>query len=254
MPYIIVEGRRIFFARHRSIPEGKPPLVLIHGAGGSHQHWLHQVRHLSGSSTYALDLPGHGRSEGPGRSSISAYASWLLAFVDAVGLDRPVLVGHSMGGAIGLYMALHHPSRLTGLGLVATGARLRVAPQILEGVQQDSQGAVRLICGWAFGPEAKREMVRLARQQMSATPASVLYGDFVACDSFDVMDRLAEIRLPATIICGTRDRLTPFKYSVKLRDMIRGSTLHLVEGVGHMVMIESPQSVVQALSSLLQDL
>jgi pimeloyl-ACP methyl ester carboxylesterase len=89
---------------------------------------------------------------------------------------------------------------------------------------------------------------------MSTTPPDVLHGDFVACDAFDIMDRLGEIAAPTVIVCGTQDWLTPSKYSIYLRDHIAGATLHLVEGAGHNVMIERPEAVVEALEGFLAGL
>jgi pimeloyl-ACP methyl ester carboxylesterase len=229
-------------------------VVFVHGAGGTHQHWLYQVRDLAQAPTYALDLPGHGRSEGPGRDSIPAYGDWLVAFLDAAELEQVVLVGHSMGGGIALDVALRYPDRLAGLGLIATGARLRVAPAILSGIQENKEGAVRLICRAAFGPEAPDEMERLGRRQMGAIPADVLHGDFAACDAFDVMDQLNRIEAPTLVLCGTQDRLTPTKYAFYLRDGIAGATLTLVEGAGHMVMVEQPTAVVRSLTDFLERL
>jgi pimeloyl-ACP methyl ester carboxylesterase len=255
MPYLRIKGKTTYYAHRRPVPAGQPPVVFVHGAGGTHQHWLYQVRDLSAptqgdlprSPTYAPDLPGHGRSEGPGRESIQAYGEWLLAFLDAVELEQAILVGHSMGGAIALAAALHYPQRVAGLGLVATGARLKVAPAILEGILTDHQAAVRLICDWAFGPETPQELVRLGRRQMGQVPANVLYGDFVACDAFDIRPRLDSVSVPTLILCGTCDRMTPVKYSTYLRDHISGAALHLVEGAGHMVMIERPQALLRPL-------
>ena len=254
MPFLTVAGFEVHYAQRRPVPESGPPVVFVHGAGGTHQHWLYQVRDLPGSPSYAVDLPGHGRSAGLGRDRVAAYADWLVAFFDAAGLDRAVVVGHSMGGAIAQDVALRYADRIVGLGLVATGARLRVAPAILDGILADREAAVALITDWAFGPEAPPEMVRLGRRQMGETPAEVLHGDFVACDVFDVRARLGEIAAPTLVLCGTKDRLTPSKYSVFLRDGIAGATLHLVEGAGHMVMVERPQAVVQALTGFLETL
>jgi pimeloyl-ACP methyl ester carboxylesterase len=159
-----------------------------------------------------------------------------------------------MGGGIALDVALRYPHRVAGLGLVGTGARLRVAPIILESIRQAPEEAIQLIGDWAFGPEAPPEMVRLGRRQMSQTPADVLHGDFVACDAFDVMERLGEITAPAFVLCGTQDRLTPPKYATYLRDHIANATLHLVEGAGHMVMIEQPQAVTKALAAFVDRL
>jgi pimeloyl-ACP methyl ester carboxylesterase len=254
MPFLTVAGARVYYAYHRPVPTCRPPVVFIHGAGGTHQHWLYQVRDLPGATTYALDLPGHGRSEGPGSDSIAAYGDWLVAFLDEAGVDQTILVGHSMGGGLALDVALRYPERLAGLGLVATGARLRVIPAILDGILQNPEAAVRLICDFAFGPEAPSEMVRLGRRQMNETPAEVLYGDFVACNTFDVMERLGEIAMPTLVLCGTQDHITPLKYSVYLREQIKGATFNLVEGAGHMVMVERPRSVSQALTTLLEEL
>lgn len=248
MPYLNVAGTRIHYAHRRPVPAEGPPVVFLHGAGGSHQHWLYQVRNLPQSPTYAPDLPGHGRSDGPGYDSIPAYGDRLVAFLTALGIERAVLVGHSMGGGIALDVALRYPQRVVGLGLVATGARLRVAPAILQRILPDPETAVQTICEWAYGPEAPQEMVRLGRRQMGATPPQVLYGDFVACDAFDVMGRLGEIAAPTLVVCGTQDRLTPPKYSSFLRDQIAGATLHLVEGAGHMVMLENPEAVTRAVA------
>jgi pimeloyl-ACP methyl ester carboxylesterase len=251
VPFVPVASARTHYVYRRPVPTAGPPVVFLHGAGGTHQHWLYQVRDVPHSATYALDLPGHGRSEGEGRDSIAAYGDWLVAFLDAVGEEQAVLVGHSMGGAIVLDVALRYASRVAGLGLVATGARLRVAPAILDGIHQDYEAAVRLICDFAFGPETPPEMVRLARRQMGEIPPEVLYGDFVACDAFNVMGRLGEIADPAFVLCGTQDHLTPSKYSVYLRDHLPHAVLHLVEGAGHMVMVERPAAVVEVLSSFL---
>lgn len=251
MSTVQVMGGEVFYVGRRPVPERQPPVVFVHGAGGTHQHWLYQVRDLPETATYAPDLPGHGRSQGPGRDRIAAYSDWLVAFLDSVGLEQVVLTGHSMGGGIALEVALRYPGRVAGLGLVATGARMGVAPALLERLEQDPEAAARLIAGWSYGPEATAEMVRQGRRQLQQAQPKVLYGDFVACDAFDVRECLAEISAPAFVLCGTQDRMTPAKYAAFLRDGIAGSTLHLVEGAGHMVLLEQPQAVTSALLGLL---
>jgi pimeloyl-ACP methyl ester carboxylesterase len=247
MPFATLSGARGYFAQRLRPSEAALPVVFVHGAGGTHQHWLYQMQALSSTPTYALDLPGHGRSEGAGHDSIGAYAEWCLAWMDVLGLERAVWVGHSMGGAVTLDLALRWPSRVAGLGLVATGARLRVAPAILQGIGQDFSAAVRLISRYAFGPQADPELVKMGQQQMGQTPPDVLYNDFLACDRFDVCQLLAEIRAPALVMCGTQDRLTPPKYATFLHERLADAELKLVDGAGHMVMLEQPGAVTQAL-------
>lgn len=248
MPYTNVAGEKIFYVHHQGDPKEQHPLVFVHGAGGSHLNWPPQLRRLAGANTYALDLPGHGQSEGQGRRSISAYADFVAAFLETLGLEKVTLVGHSMGGATALDFALRYPERLAGLVLVGSGARLRVAPTILNGIRQDFQAAVRLITDYAFAPDAPEQLKGEGRRQMGQTHPDVLYSDFAACDAFDVMDRLGDIRCPTLAICGTADRLTPPKYSTYLCDNIPGAQLILVEGAGHMVMLEQPEAVSQAIA------
>jgi pimeloyl-ACP methyl ester carboxylesterase len=251
MSYVTIAGERTFYALYQGDVAGKRNLVLVHGAGGSHLDWPAPLRRLKGANVYALDLPGHGRSEGPGRSSITAYRDFLLAFLDALGLERATVVGHSMGGGIALAFALHYPDRLAGLILVGSGARLRVAPAILTGILPDFEATVDLILDYAFGPGATEQLKRLGRQRLLKTPPQVLHGDYAACDAFDVMERLGEVRCPTLVICGTADRLTPPKYAIYLRDHIPGAELVLVDAAGHMVMLEKPEIVARAISKFI---
>src|SRR5512139_1972635 len=130
MPYLDLDGERIYYALHRNQADGVP-VLLIHGAGESHLVWPFGLRRLPGTIVYAIDLPGHGKSAGPGRITIADYAEWLVSWLDTRRVPAAVLIGHSMGGAIAQWLALTCPDRTAALVLVATGAKLRVAPQLL---------------------------------------------------------------------------------------------------------------------------
>jgi pimeloyl-ACP methyl ester carboxylesterase len=251
MPYVTAAGERTFYALHQGDVRGKYNLVLVHGAGGSHLDWPAPLRRLWRTNVYDLDLPGHGRSEGTGRSSIAGYRDFVLAFLDALGLETAAVVGHSMGGGIALDFALHYPGRLNRLILVGSGARLRVAPAILAGILSDLETTVDTICNYAFGPGATEQLKRLGQQRLLETSPEVLHGDYVACDAFDVMGRLGEVRCPTLAIVGTADKLTPPKYSAYLRDHIPGAELVLVDAAGHMVMLEKPEVVTKAVSKFI---
>jgi pimeloyl-ACP methyl ester carboxylesterase len=254
MPYVQVNDRRLFYARARGQTPGAPTLVLIHGAGGSHLHWQPELRRLPGATVHALDLPGHGRSDGPGCDAISDYVAVLVGFLDATGTARAVLVGHSMGGGIAQMTALTHPERVAGLVLVGTGARLRVAPAILDGVLGDFEGAIELITRFAWATGAPEELVRLGRQAMAETPPQVLYGDFVACDSFDVLARLGEIGAPTLVVAGTADQLIPLKYGAYLAEHVPHARLVTLQGGGHMMALEQPGAVAAAVTEFLKEL
>jgi len=253
MPEQIVGEDVIAYAVHAD-PGARHALILIHGAGESRLVWPGALRRLPGAVVYALDLPGHGRSRGRGRSSIAEYAAVVVNWMAAIGLPRAVWVGHSMGGAIAQWAALHHPERVTGLVLVATGARLRVSPQILEGLRADFPRTVDLIVEWSWGISPPAHLVEKSRRMLSAADPEVVEGDYRACDAFDVMGRLGEIRAPTLVIGGTADRMTPIKYAEYLAAHIPGAQLVRIEGAGHMVMLEQPEAVAEAVRAFLHRL
>ncbi len=157
-----------------------------------------------------------------------------------------------MGGAIAQMTALIAPERVAGLVLVGTGARLRVAPVLLDGILQDARGAVALITEWAWGPEADPTMVARGRQMMARVNPQVVWGDFAACDRFDIRERVGEIAAPTLVITGSEDRMTPPKFGLWLAERIPGAQFVLVEGTGHMVMLEKPDRVASTVREWLK--
>jgi pimeloyl-ACP methyl ester carboxylesterase len=151
-------------------------------------------------------------------------------------------------------IALDHPERVAGLVLVGTGARLRVAPAILDGLAEEPDVTIDLITRWAWAPDAPEQLVELGRQAMLDTSPQVIQADFLACNRFNVMGRLEGVAAPALIISGTEDRLTPPKYGVYLQEHIPQAQLVLVEGGGHMVALEQPTRVAQAIKAFVESL
>jgi len=251
------EQGEFYFSRHDGgVPEsGHPVLVLIHGAGGSSLHWPPQLRRLPGEIIYGLDLPGHGRSKGHPEKSIEGYAQRVIEWLDILELENFILVGHSMGGAISLMIGLEVPQRIGGLVLVGTGAKLRVHPQLLAFTENATshQQLIEQMTKWAFSDRADERLVRLAQKRMDEVAAEVFHADFLACDQFDVMGRLSEITTPILIICGSEDKMTPVKYSQYLADHIHQARLYVVEGAGHMVMLEKPEEVVGQIQAFMKD-
>lgn len=228
-----------YLARLADAEGVRPLLVMIPGAGGSAQVWLNQVRGLAdGLDCLALDLPGHGRSEGAAMPSVAAYGAWLADLLGRLAAERVALMGHSMGGAVAMETALAAPSRVKALVLVGTGARLKVAPQILEGLTARFDATVALIMRNAYGPAADQAWVREGERLMRAAGQTVVRKDFEACEAFDRTDELGRIAMPCLVACGREDRLTPPALSEALCRAIAGSRLALIEGAGHMVMIE----------------
>ncbi|MBM3152672.1 MAG: alpha/beta fold hydrolase [Chloroflexi bacterium] len=243
----------LYYFLHSSGSIHRPPLLLLHGAGGHHLFWPPDVRRLAGTRVLSPDLPGHGRSEGTGLQSIAAYMEVLVDFLDEAGLNRVVAAGHSMGGAIALLLALSHPERVAGLVLAATAARLRVSPEILEDAANAEKfpAVIRTIVDWSFGPGCNPRLKSLAGQRMGEIRPTVLLGDFTACNEFDVRRRLGEIRVPALVLAAREDRMVPRSFSESLAQGIAGAQLCLIENAGHMLPLEQPQQLAQALLDFL---
>lgn len=226
------------------------PIVLVHGGGGVGQLWQNQL--LAFPRAVAPDLPGH--PEGPGLSTVSDMAGWILRSIDERGIGPCVLGGHSLGGGVALQAALDAPERLRGLILVGTGARLRVRPEFFEQLRGDYTEAIEELLRWWFSPQASARIVDRARQALRALSPAVVHDDFWAADRFDVIDRLSEIRLPTLIVCGVEDRMTPMKYAEYLRAHIAGARLAAIPGAGHMVMLEQPRACNEAIAEFLEGL
>ena len=241
-----------YFVHGEDLPD-RPPVILLHGAGGSHLSWPPQIRRLSGQRMYTLDLPGHGKSGGLGRQEIIEYSKAVVEFMKALRLGSAAVVGFSMGSAIALSLALAYRKRVLGLALIGSGAKMRVAESTLELASNPSMflSTVEMVIENSYKPNVDPRIKELAVQQMAETRPAVLYSDFLACDAFDAMERVNKIHVPTLLITGSADRMTPPNRAEYLRDQIEGAQLQIVEGAGHMVIIEQPDEVADLLTEFL---
>ncbi len=233
--------------------EKRATLVFIHGAGESALLWEAQVQGLAGvANTLALDLPGHGKSGGAACSSVPEYAAWVADFITRLGLPHPVPCGLSMGGAITQQLLLDHGG-LFGEGIiVSSGARLRVWPGLFDLIVKDPDGYVAWIDRMGFSPKTAESVKRPFLEDSRKANPKVAWGDFKACDAFDVMPRLAEIRQRVLVISAEDDRLTPPKYGEYLERHIPGARRVHIRDAGHFVPIENPAAVNAAIASFLR--
>ncbi len=250
MAYLTVNGQRVFYTHKRGSSD-LPNLILVHGAGGNHLGWPPELRRLPGYAVYAVDLPGHGRSAPPGRSSITTYTDDVAALIDGLGLENAVIIGHSMGGAIAQMMALRHPDKTAGIILIGTGARLPVSDAILEKALTNFEETAAFVSKYAWARGVPEPLIAEGYKTMMDTGAQVTHGDYVACNAFDVSDRLPQITVPTLVIAGSTDMMTPHKLGQFIADHIPNAKLVTIEGGGHMMMLEQPEKVATAVSNFL---
>jgi pimeloyl-ACP methyl ester carboxylesterase len=247
----------LYYSYCRDVGAETPPLVLIHGAGGMHLYWPPEIRRLRGYCVYAIDLPGHGKSDiCDGQQTIGDYARYLVQWLESIQIRRAVFVGHSMGSAIALTLAIDHPEYVVGLGLLGAGARLRVNPELLNYAADLTTfyKATDLLVECSFSPGAPPRLIELASKRMEEVRQSVLYGDLLACNRFDVMDRLGAVQQNTLVVCGADDQMTPARYAQYLSSSIPNARLTVIPNAGHMVMLEQPHLVANSLLSFLNDI
>ena len=246
----------IFYYASKNGTATKPPVVLIHGAGGDHSHWPHTIRRLPGYRIFALDLPAHGKSDGLGQQTISAYAWQVLDWMLDIGIPHAVFVGHSMGGAIAQTLALDHSEHVLGLGLFGTGARLRVAPELLDKLSRENtyEAAMDMIVSGYFSGELGLTIPVNVRGKLGKTRPSVVHGDYVACNEFDRMKEIQNIKVPTLVMCGENDPMTPPKYSQYLADNIPNASFELIPKSAHLAMLEQPDLVAKTLETFLDSI
>ena len=250
MTFIDVAGEKIFYSLNASNQDRS--IVMIHGSGGDHTSWPMNLRDLTQANVYTLDLPGHGQSTGHGRDSVVAYADFIEAFAAKLDLDGVTLIGHSLGGAIVQTLAVRAPGWLKSIVLVGTGARLKVHPDILEGLLSDFKATIDIVCQWAFGPTASEALIREGREVMLKTSPEVVHGDYHACNQFDILDKLRAIDLPTLVISGTADKLTPVKYGDFLCKHIPSAKHSIINDAGHMMAVEKPEDFTRAVIDFLR--
>ncbi len=237
----------------------KPAVFLVHGAGMDHSVWVFQTRYLAhhGWSVAALDLPGHGRSQGAPLTSIDAIADWLVEVMDALGVAKAALVGHSMGAIAALSAAARHPARVSAIACCGVAAKMPVHPDLLAAAERNSQAAIDMINAWAHGsaahlgghPASGVWLIGGGDRLLARARPGVLHADLAACNAYqDGLAHAAALACPALFLLGARDRMTPAKAGQALAATAPEAEVDVIADCGHMMMTERPEESLQALT------
>jgi pimeloyl-ACP methyl ester carboxylesterase len=231
----------------------KPTILFIHGSGGSSALWENQVDSLGAHvNTISIDLPGHGQSSGSGLDRVEDYSAAVSDFIKTAGIPAPVPCGLSLGGAIVLQLVLDHMASFKAAILVNTGARLRVLPFVFEAIKNDYKGYLNSVP--AFAASGKTDPVKLASfmTESAKCPPEVAYGDFTACDRFNVMEKLSSITTPVLILTAEDDKLTLPKYGSYMKEHIINASITEIKDAGHLSPIEQPEAFNRAVIDYLK--
>ncbi len=244
-----------FIAGRWPLDPAMPTILFIHGAAGSKMFWEKQVDALTDCcNTLSLDLPGHGDSGIDGRDNIEAYAAVVEEFIRVAGIESPVPCGLSMGGAIVQRMLIDGNLKYRGGIVVNSGARLKVMPAIFEMIQSNYSGYLASLP--VMGASDKCEKSRLTGiiEDAGRSRPAVTYNDFVACNNFDVTEKLGEINKPVLVLAAEEDKLSPVKYGKFMHEKIPGSSFVNIPGAGHFSPVEKPDEVNSAIRSFITGL
>lgn len=274
--FVEVGGARIHY-----VDRGDgPTLLLIHGLGSNMRTFTHSVldRLVGEFRVVVMERPGSGESSRDPRADarLRSQAETVSAFIHALGLDRPVLVGHSLGGAVALVVALDYPEQVRGLALIAPHANVQeTVPAVFRRLLINSR-TLRRLAAWTvatpssilrrervldtlFGPDpvppdyATAGGGLLALRPKSFCTASedlvALRGEMPA-----VVDRYPELRLPVGILYGTGDRVLDHRlHGIAVASKINGAELELIEG-GHMLPLTAPDMVAELVRRVARNL
>ncbi|MEQ8354717.1 MAG: alpha/beta hydrolase [Kiloniellaceae bacterium] len=260
---LTVAGQRVHAATGgRAFDPDLPLVVFLHGAGLDHTVWALPARYFAhrDRAVLAVDLPGHGRSEGAPLTSIAELADWVARLLDAVGAETAALVGHSMGALVALEAAGRPAARARAVALLGAAPKMPVHPDLLAAAEANDHTAFDLMTSWGFGPNGHLGGAKVpgswlmggGERLLERIRPGVLHADLAACNAYaDGMVSAARVACPALVVMGTEDKMTPAKAGAKLAAAIPGAQTVLIPGCGHMMLAEKPDEVLDALMTVL---
>jgi pimeloyl-ACP methyl ester carboxylesterase len=259
----IVQGYPAYaYTGGREFDPRLPAIVFIHGAAFDHSVWQWQSRYFAhhGRSVVAVDLPGHGRSPGRARASIEAMADWIAQLVEAAGLERADVVGHSMGALVALDTALRHRARVARLALVGAAVPMPVGEAFIAAARDDAPAGLDMEAVWghsrdaalATSPVPGTWLLGASRQLNGRAAAGILHTDLQACNAYrPSMDAIRTLDVPALVVGAKRDQMTAYRAAEALAREIPGARWVLLDA-GHSMMSEAPQATLAALREFLR--
>ena len=250
----------------KAFDAAKPTVVMIHGVLNDHSVWILQSRYLAshGCNVLALDLPGHCRSGGAPATSVEQAAHWVIALLDAAGVAKAALIGHSFGSLVALEAAARAPERVSQLVLVGCAYPMLVSPALIDASLNDPTRALEMVNvfsrstlapppsalgpgTWIFGAS-----MALGRHVLASNKnANLFHTGFVACDSYRNGEAAMEqVSCPTLFVLGEVDQMTPPKAAKNLVAKARHAKVVMLPG-GHHQMTETPEAMLQALVDFL---
>ena len=260
---IRVDGHEAYCNTAQRAPDpARPTVVFLHGAGMDHTVWTLAARHFArhGRNVVVPDMPGHGRSAGPGLESVAAMADWVIALLDALAIERAALAGHSLGSLVALECAGRYPDRVRALAMVGTTAPMPVSEAILDDSRAGRHSAFDMLTQWGYSKRHQYGgnsnpgiwMIGSTLRLFERSRPGVLHADMSACNAYsEGLERAAQVRCPVLMVLGGEDRLTPPRGTRPLQQAFAGADVRVLADAGHTLMVEAPNALLDALRGIL---
>jgi 3-oxoadipate enol-lactonase len=258
--FLTIDGRRIsYLSVDRS--QAWPTLVFVHGSGVSARCWSDQLGALSRTArVVAFDLPAHGESDELPSAGLAQYADVVADGLDALGAWPAIAIGHSLGGAVAITLAARRAADVCGLVLISSCARLPATSTSVQWFWASLPASLRRVLFFLtakdvlFAAGASPAAVALGMQELRACRPETLAADVAIARAMDLTEVAGALRVPTLIMCGSRDRVTPLALSRELHATIAGSRLEIVDGPGHMLLIEAAGVVNRAIAAFAREI
>jgi pimeloyl-ACP methyl ester carboxylesterase len=235
----------------------KDTIIFLHGSGFSHIVWSLVEQFFSNKSfnVLSIDLPGHGNSDGPCLKTVEEIADWLEKAFIQLNLDQVILVGHSQGCLEMLEYSNKYKNRLKKLVFIGGSYKMPVNQDLIDLAQNGDSDAVNLMMKWGYEGSKKfiggNPVQRII--QSSKDISKVLAVDLVACNNYSNGSNAAKtIDCPAMFVFGALDKMVNLEAGKKFANMINNSTIYVIDGCGHMIMIEKAFEMREKVLEFLQ--
>ena len=273
---VSIGGQDICFSTNGiAVTPQRPTLILVHGAAGSRLDWPQSWRSVAEATAplglpssaavlpgqggqslhsypvFAIDLPGHGGSDGQSLSDIDSYGAVVIRFIEALGLENVCLVGHSMGVGVVLSAALQSSERISSLCLIAGAARMPVTPELLEGLKNQTENTVASIARSCWHESMPEHFVKTTRQRMMSAGGNVLLDDFTACSKLDLRAKLPALQVPTLILAAQEDRMVKAAEIEFMAHAISMAQLQIFHACGHFLHVEIASEIAKELVAFL---
>lgn len=257
MPYVDVETR---FGPCRALTRARkragtlPTALLVHGSGGRAEIWSHVVDLFEMIEPVSVELPGHGQSQRDPLKSVEDCAILVDEVRAALGAEKAIVVGHSLGGAVAQQYGRAYPDRCRAIVIASAGPNFDIDLGRVAAIERDWDSCIEHFARGQVSPGASPDMLARATQLVLERKPAVLAHDLRVCKNFDSLGWAREIGVPTLIVCAYEDRLTPIDGSLALLKLIDGAALSVISPGGHSLMLEHPIRFARAIDAFIEEM